>query len=349
MLAVESPRERSNANQVLFHGLLSNKSRLTLLQNGFTSFAPLPDEDMDVYLRQFSSLWGNLVGGPNPDPVEIRRQMDEQESMLQEIWHLALRNDVPEELLPLVAQAAVTDTANPLILRSPRLKVPLIVMSDGLWKLVLGGVLGTLHWAERGGSWEERGKNLFVGSAISWSENDPTLGPARVEVAEAAALDLDVANFAVGLANATFTWAFLHEMGHFVLGHLPSGEVFRRMSADSSETAGSLSYFRQDEIRADSFGFERFLGLMPLTMEIRRRMPFGPQIDHAPIVAFELMDLAYRVSGRVDLLDSKTHPNPLIRARLLHDSNTNYLSSEGKEWYLYWRERIDALRKELKC
>lgn len=136
-------------------------------------------------------------------------------------------------------------------------------------------------------------------------------------------------------------------MGHFILGHLPSHETIRQMADGGGTTASSMSHNHQDEIEADLYGFDRFLGLMPLTMQIRRHTLSGPQIDHAPIIAFDLMDLAYRLGKRQDLLVSATHPAPLDRIRRLLEARENSLSDEGRDWYAFWRERMDALRKEL--
>jgi hypothetical protein len=119
------------------------------------------------------------------------------------------------------------------------------------------------------------------------------------------------------------------------------------MLADGTAEASSLSYAHRDELEADAFGFERYLGLMPLEQHIRRSMPFGPQIDHAPLVVMDLVDLAFHVAGRADLLVSESHPPPVVRAQAMRDAFAARLSAEGLDWYEYWMERSAAMRRRL--
>lgn len=349
MLIGEASQETPEPTPALFNGLISNVARQTLLRGGFASFAPVPTEDVDRFLERFNTYWSRVGDGFTPDPEEVKRQMDAREGLLYNVWTLALRHDVPAEAVPLVAQAPVAATANPLILKSRRLGQPLVIMSEGFLQFILGGVFGVLLWAEGDAKIEQLGKRLLSKAVEAWLTNDPSLGPAGHDVIEATIVDLDITNFALGVADAAFTWAFLHEMGHLFLGHLPTGERVRHMSADGMDTACTTTYKQHDEVAADIFGYERFLGLMPLSPQIRRTLRFGEQIDHAPIVAFELMDVAYRLGGRVHLLESVTHPAPLVRASRLLEAFEGRLSDAGREWYAYWEERFVALRRELQC
>ena len=91
---------------------------------------------------------------------------------------------------------------------------------------------------------------------------------------------------------------------------------------DGDGTATALTYDQQNELAADEFGFERYLGLMPHSDEIRKTLRFGPQIDHAPMVVFELMDLAYHLEGATALLSSPTHPAAASACRASHDAGS---------------------------
>ncbi len=347
MLAPEPREGRSRQDASLFEGLLSTSARSTLTRGGFISFAQSSDADVDGYVRYFSGLWSNVGDGFTPDPAEVIRQMDQHEGILFDLWKLALRDDFVDEPPPLVAQAPVMRTANPVILRSSTLKRPLIVMSEGLWSFVCAAVMGVLHWAEGKGEREDFGLRLLRSASASWVENDPGLGPSGQELAQGVTMDMETGVFGGGLADAVFTWAFLHEMGHFALGHLPVSQRLLGSMPGTGGTVEALTYDQRNELAADAFGFERYLGLMPHAEEIRRSLRFGPQIDHAPIVAFELMDLACRLQGAEELLNSQTHPPPLVRAQRLMELGAGRFSDEGVEWYAYWSERLAAVRRLL--
>jgi len=347
MLAPESSTAPARSGAELFQGLLSTSARTTLARGGFISFAKSSDADVEGYVNHFTGLWAGVDDGFTPDPREVLRQMDERESILFDLWKLALRNDFAHDSIPLVAQAPVMCSANPLILRSTVLKRPLVVMSEGLWDFVCAAVMGVLHWAEGTDQREAFGEHLFRNAAAAWVANDPRIGPSGMDMARAATLDMETGIFGVGIADAAFTWAFLHEMGHFALGHLPVLEHVLGVAADGQGTAATLTYAQTNELAADAFGFERYLGLMPHSEEIRRRLRFGPQIDHAPVVIFELMDLAYHLEGATAQLGSPTHPPPLARAEHLLAAHEAQLSDEGREWYAYWSERLGAFRRHV--
>lgn len=348
MFAPESKSREDGQGAAVFGGLMSNVARTTLLKCGFMSFAASPEEDVSEYVRQASALWASNGDGRTPDPAEVRKLMDQQETMLYDLWMSALRNDLPPDDLPVVAQAPITASANPLVLRSRRLKKPVVVMAEGLWSLVSGATLGMMLWADGPSEMEQVGRDLLVNSCKSWVRNKPRIGPSGMDMAKAMVVDLETTNFAVGLANAAFTWAFLHEMGHLYLGHLPTHEEVKGLLSDGGGEASCSSYAHRDELQADRFGYERFLGLMPLELEIRRKMPFGPQIDHAPLVLLDLVDLAFRVDERTDLLETETHPSPTIRGEALLSAFAGSLSLEGLEWYEYWMERSRAVRRDLR-
>lgn len=347
MLAAEPTKPALSVEGALFEGLLSTSARSVLARSGFVSFARSSDADIEGYVQHFSGLWADVDDGFVPDPKEVLRQMDQRESMLYDLWQLALRNDFVNETPPLVAQAPVTRTANPVILRSALLKRPLVVMSEGLWNFVCAAVMGVLHWAEGTGQREAFGVQLFRNAAASWVANDPRIGPNGMDMARGATLDMETGVFGAGIADAVFTWAFLHEMGHFALGHLPVAQRLLGTAPDGLGTATALTYDQHNELAADAFGFERYLGLMPHADEIRKNLRFGPQIDHAPIVVFELMDLAYRLEGAESLLTSPTHPAPRVRATRLLELGSGRFSEEGHDWYAYWEERLAAFRREV--
>lgn len=345
MLVPDPPAAPSDAPAQappLFEGLMSHASRSTLARAGFVSFTPSSDAEIAAYLQGFGHLWTRTGDGIAPDPSAVLHQMGQREHQLLALWRRALRHDVGSADLPLVIQAPVRHTPNPLVLRSSALQRPLVMMSEGLWSFVSAAALGVLLWAEGTGAQEAVGQRLFMAAATGWVTRAPEQEPRGTAMAEAATLHLDLSTWAVGLADAAFTWAFLHEMGHLALGHLPASEVVRGMSADGRSTATSLSYAQRDELAADAFGFARYLGLMPLADEIRQNFHFGPQIDHAPLVMFELMDLACRVTGAQALLASPTHPAPLDRVRHLRRLHGAALSAEGCEWHAYWSERLAA-------
>lgn len=347
MLAAEPNKAAFCGDAELFQGLLSTSARAALARSGFVSFAQSSDADIEGYVQHFSGLWAGVDDGFVPDPKEVLRQMDQRESVLFDLWKLALRNDFAQDTPPLVAQAPVTRTANPVILRSAFLRRPLVVMSEGLWHFVCAAVMGVLHWAEGTGHREAFGLQLFRNAAASWVVNDPHIGPSGMDMARAATLDMETGVFGAGLADAAFTWAFLHEMGHFALGHLPVAEQVLGTAPNGQGIAAALTYDQQNELAADAFGFERYLGLMPYSDEIRKNLRFGPQIDHAPVVVFELMDLAYRLEGASALLSSSTHPPPLVRAERIMALGGDRLTDEGRDWYAYWSERLAAFGREV--
>lgn len=318
-----------------------------MLKCGFASFAASSEQEVADYVTHLCALWATHGDGQTPDPSAVRSLMNKQEAMLIELWIAALRNDAGPNEPPIVALAPVTASANPLVLRSRRFKQPVIVMAEGLWSLVSGATLGMLLWADGPDDLEQFGRDMLVGACNAWVRNEPRAGPSGMAIAKAMVVDIETTHFAVGMANACFTWAFLHEMGHIYLGHLPTDEVVKGLLPDGTAKASLYSYAHRDELEADAFGFERYLGLMALEKDVRRNMPFGPQIDHAPLVLMDLVDMAFRVAGRDDLLKSKSHPTPAIRACAMRDAFASRLSAEGLYWYEYWMERSQVMRREL--
>lgn len=345
MLSPEPHAPAVHQREELFDGLLSTSARTVLARSGFITPQPSSDAEVANYVRHFSQRWTAVGDGVPPDPEEVLRQMDEREAQLFGLWRLALRDDFPNGDSPYVAQAPVRYSSNPLIIRSAVLQRPLIVMSEGLWTFLCNAVMGILHWAEGTGHREEFGMQLFRNAAASWVQNNPRIGPSGDDVAEATTMDMETAVFGTGIADAAFTWAFLHEMGHHALGHLPEAERLRGMSADGVTSALAPEYSQQHELAADAFAADRYLGLMPHSDEIRRTFRFGPQIDHAPVILFELIDLACRAEGALNLLEADTHPAPLARATNLLSLGRDRFSDEGREWYEYWAERLAAFRR----
>lgn len=345
MLSPEPRDSTIRRAEELFDGLLSTSARTVLARSGFISLQPSSSAEVANYVRHFSRRWSAVGDGFSPNPDEVLKQMDEREAQLFGLWKLALRDDFPAGDSPLVAQAPVRYSSNPLIIRSSVLQRPLIVMSEGLWTFACYAVMGILHWAEGEGHREEFGMQLFKKAAASWVRNNPRIGPTGDDAVEATTMDMETAVFGAGIADAVFTWAFLHEMGHHALGHLPESERPRGMSADGTTSASTPAYSQQHELAADAFALDRYLGLMPYSDEIRRTFRFGPQIDHAPVVLFELIDLACRAEGALSLLEADTHPAPLARAAHLLGVGDERFSKDGREWYEYWAERMAAFRR----
>ena len=71
-------------------------------------------------------------------------------------------------------------------------------------------------------------------------------------------------------------------------------------------------------------------------------------MDHTPVSAFDLMDMAYRIAGHEDPLRRKSHPPPLTRAKQILDVPASRLRQNGRDLHAHWRERSDALRRCLK-
>ncbi len=348
MLAPEiTPDGNAPSMGTMFGGLLSDVARATLRKAGYPTMVPSSEKDIDDYLRDATRLWVTNGDGSIPEPTEVRRVMEGHEAMLYEVWKLALRHDTSPEEMPLVVQAPLLWKANPFVVRSSKLEQSVVVMSEGLWSLIAAAVFGVLLWADGPSELEDFGRSLVSKAGVSWALNQPELGPSGTDMARALVADLEISNFAIGIAHAGFTWTFLHEMGHVMLGHLAAAEHVRGSALDGSAEIIYSEYDRNDEVEADKFGFQRFLSLMPLELEIRKMMPFGPQIDHAPLIMMDLLDLAMRVGRRDDLLTSKTHPPPLTRLKILREIFGPQLSQEGRDFFAYWTERSSAIRKLL--
>jgi hypothetical protein len=71
-----------------------------------------------------------------------------------------------------------------------------------------------------------------------------------------------------------------------------------------------------------------------------REFEIGKQADHAPLMAFELMNLAYALHPQNDRRVSQTHPAPLDRAQALRRHGTGRFSTQGEAFYDYWRDLL---------
>jgi hypothetical protein len=100
MVEAEPEKTLWGSNVELFQGLLSAAARATLERGGFLSFARSSDADVRGYVQHFSGLWASVGDGFVPDPKEVLRQMDERESLLYELWKLALRDDFTHDTPP---------------------------------------------------------------------------------------------------------------------------------------------------------------------------------------------------------------------------------------------------------
>jgi hypothetical protein len=174
----------------------------------------------------------------------------------------------------------------------------------------------------------------------AWLENDPALAPPGTLIQDLSTLDQETTTFAVGLSNSVLTWAFYHELGHFRLGHLGSRTQLLHSTPGEEVVAEMRSYPHQHELEADTFGMDRYLELLVHEAELRREFEIGKQADHAPIMGFELMNLAYRLHPQYDRRSSQSHPAPLDRAAGLRRHAAARLSVEGGEFYAYWSDLL---------
>jgi len=349
MLAAERFTEPAPLSQFL--ELIGSNARQILIQQGFCTAPTFLPSTLQDYLSNFCWKWSPESAVGRPLPENVVAEMDRQESIIFAIWRHGLHNSLNDHDIPDVIVARVARYLNPLVL--PREGAPpLVVMSTGSLNFVLTACLGIMTWAENTGSREALGLRLLRDAIYRWIHGDLKPGTLSSDLAEAATLDLDTTNFAVGVAYAAFSWTFFHEMGHVHLGHLSTGSQ-RMVIAGGNGRSGSRTvdairaYNHSDERAADAFGFERFLDLMPHADEIRRSFPFGPQIDHSPMVFLDLVNLAYLATGNQQYLVSRTHPSPLDRKSKLIFAFGRRLSEDGRDWYEYWSERLSAIARLL--
>jgi hypothetical protein len=329
----------------LFDGIAGAYSEEKLASYGLRLVTPSSEANVDAFLGHFHDLWVARTGS-GPDLATVRREMDAFEDNLLQIWRLVTSASTGVDVPASVAIVANTSHANPVILQN-RGRVPLIVMSLDFWEFVFAGTLGVFTWSSPDPDQERTGLFMFRGCIRDWLHHEHPHPSVRGNLlADAATIDVDTATNALGLAYAAFSWGFFHELGHFCFGHAPSGQSGRGLAADGTQVAVTMSYRHEQELQADYFGYELFLNLMQYEMQIRTKIPFGPSIDHAPLIALDLIDAAYRVSRRTDLLASTSHPQPMQRASALAAAVGTRLSEEGREFYLAWRERLEAILRQ---
>lgn len=336
----------------LFRTSVGEASEVQLRLHGLYVFTPNTEVEVDGYLVAFCEGWRQRNhGGPLPDPGQIRLAMDAQDRNLLWLWGLAREEAGLGTADPEVAIAPVLSLGNPVIIPSVG-RAPLIVMAEGLWGLVMKVVLGILTWADGPAGYEEAGLAFVREACNEWRTNDPRRGPSGTAVIALSTLDQSNTTFAVGLAHAFFTWAYLHELGHFRLGHLPAGLAARSalddLGASTSGTEAEVRFYaHSEELQADRFAVHGYLRLMAREMEIRTRLEMGAQIDHAPLIGMEIINLAMRLSGRLGSLESATHPAPLARRTAMADAAKGKHSVDGVSFYEGWRARLDAVADEL--
>ena len=314
-------------------------------------FTPNTEGEVDQFLTAFCESWNRREHrGVLPNRRDVRKAMDAQDRNLLWLWDLARKQVGRRAADPVAAIAPLLSLGNPAIIPGPR---PLIVMAEGLWTLVMKVTLGILTWADGPSEYEGAGLEFVRRACDEWRTNKPERGPAGETVVTLSTLDQDSTTFAVGLAHGFFTWAYLHELGHFRLGHLPSGVFARAALADDGDGAEGpneaevRSYAHAEELEADCFAGDAFLRLMPHEMKVRERMEFGQQIDHAPLIGMEIINLAMRLAGRHGDLSSRTHPAPLDRRSAMAISLRQRFTPAGTDFYLDWRARLVAAAEEL--
>lgn len=328
----------------------ASEARLRLHDLG--AFTPNTEGEVDDYLVAFCEGWRQRGhGGPLPDPGQVRLAMDAQDRNLLWLWGLAREEVGLHPTDPDVAIAPVLSLGNPVIIPSAD-RAPLIVMAEGLWGLVMKVALGILTWADGPAGHEEASLAFVRQAGEEWRSNDPRRGPSGNAVIAMSTLDQDNTTFAVGLAHAFFTWAYLHELGHFRLGHLAAGVAARSALDDQGTSPPSPEaevrfYAHSEELQADRFAADGYLRLMAREMEVRTRLEIGAQIDHAPLIGMEIINLAMRLSGRLGSLDSATHPAPLTRRTAMAGATKGRQSAGGASFYEDWRERLVAAADDL--
>ena len=119
---------------------------------------------------------------------------------------------------------------------------------------------------------------------------------------------------------------------HIAEGHLGHRTQLLHATPGGEALAELRSYSHQLELDADAFGMDRYLELLVHEAELRRNFEIGRQADHAPIMGFELMNLAYRLHPQYDRRSSQSHPAPLDHAVGLHQHAAARLSADGREF-----------------
>ncbi|KGM39780.1 hypothetical protein JY96_06375 [Aquabacterium sp. NJ1] len=327
----------------LFRTPVGTASARRLRAVDLKAFTPNTESEVDHFLVAFCEGWRQRGHeGALPERRGARKAMDEQDRNFLWLWDLARKEIGRKRRDPSVAIAPLLSLGNPVIIPGPR---PLIVMAEGLWSLIMKVALGILVWADGPSGYEDAGLTFVRHACEEWRTNDPERGPPGRAVISLSTLDQDITTFAVGLAHGFFTWAYLHELGHFRLGHLPSAVVARAaLAGDDSQgqdPKGEVrAYMHAEELQADAFAADAYLRLMPLELTVRGRMEFGQQIDHAPLIGMEVINLAMRLAGRSGDLTSSTHPAPLTRRSAMADSFEPRFTLAGRSFYAAWTARL---------
>ena len=294
---------------------------------------PSSPQALGEFVERFSAAWRKHSQDSAPQPTAVLEMMHKRDRVLKQAWTQLLPGDYPPVMI-----ASVLECANPFIVRASGMS-PLIVMSEGLAAFAFGMVLTAMLYAHEEHDSQEclTAMRQFM---LAWLENDPALAPAGALIQDLSTLDQETTTFAVGLSNSVLTWAFYHELGHFRLGHLGHRTQLLHATPGGEALAELRSYSHQLELDADAFGMDRYLELLMHEAELRRNFEIGRQADHAPIMGFELMNLAYRLHPQFDRRGSQSHPAPLDRAAGLHKHAAARLSAEGREFYAYWSDLL---------
>lgn len=280
---------------------------------------PMTEEQVTRYIDEFIARWKrDSPDEPPPTREGVRAMMAARDDALKDVWTRYL-----PAIATKVAIGSFVGSTSPFILPDGTAP-PLVVMASGLQDFAAKVMLGALTLAD-GGPHADLGVRMIEQSLIEWSSSGRLSARERVDIRDLATLDQENTTYAVGFSNTVFTWAYFHEAGHAHLGHLHS---------DSGNA-------HAEELAADRHGFECLLELMRHELEIRRAFEFGCQVDHAPLVILEMMDLAYRRVPGCDRRASATHPAPLRRRDQMARFAEGRTSEQGRRFYSYW---IDLLR-----
>ncbi len=320
----------------------SEKQSVNALFNdyGYKMHEPPTPVNSAEFVKEFCRAWRNNDNQSTVQPVEVFDMMARRNRDLERAWTQYLPGDHPSVII-----TSVVGRANPFIIRNANLS-PLIVMSEGLSGFVFGMVMTFMLYAH------DRLEPEIALSAmrrfmLAWLTNDPVHTPSGTEIHRFSTIDQEITTFAVGIANCVMTWAYFHELGHLRHGHLNHTTQMIQSASNTNVIAEAHSYSHANEYEADCTGLDMHLDLLRFENELRKDFEIGKQADHAPLMGFELMDIAYQTFPAYDHRISSSHPPPLARSRALHNCGAQRFCEEGVAFYSYWCDLLAYVKTGL--
>jgi hypothetical protein len=286
------------------------------------------------FINRFSEAWTRGGHQDAPTMEGVRTMMEDFDERLITVWHRPRSAGVHA-----VRITSVPGVSNPFVITRDGAR-PLIVMCVGLWSLVFEFLLGMLTYADDPPG-SDRGLAFAKRALSAWVNSEPALSPRAPEIQQLSVLDLQNTATAVGMATGALTWAYFHEVTHIERRHVRSGSRVLRSAAEPGVELTVPSYQHGMELEADRGGLDGVLELMSEEIEIRKTVEFGPMVDHAASILFDIMDIAYRLHPESDRRISPTHPSPAARAHHLREYGSSRFSSEGMDFYEYWRDLLN--------